>query len=101
MRKRTSIEKLKSKTGVIVEGHRAVADLLVEEVLDLLNTPASLDQDAQDQLLDMVEEVFTEEDNARLEKELTDEEIKQSLERCNRISSPGSDAISYSVYHHC
>ena len=49
----------------------------------------------------MVEEVFTEEDNARLEKELTDEEIKQSLERCNRISSPGSDTISYSVYHHC
>ena len=101
VKRRSSILKLKNKQGVIVEGHRDCAETLTSEVKELLDSPADLDQESQEELLEMVEKVFSEEDNARLEQKLTDEEIKQSIERCNRLSSPGSDGVCYSVYHHC
>ena len=48
-----------------------------------------------------VEEEFTDEDNKMLEAEITDEEVKLSLQKSNKTSSPGSDGITFLVYEHC
>ena len=62
---------------------------------------ASLDPKAQNELLEGVEEVFTEGDNAKLDKPITDEDVKASLLSVNRNSTPGSDGITYLVYLTC
>ena len=48
-----------------------------------------------------MEEVFTEADNAMLDKPITDEDVKASLLSANRNSAPGSDGITYLVYLTC
>ena len=100
-RQKGSISRLKSKDGAVAAGHQECASLLAEEVQELFGAPVELDQEAQQALLSHVDEVFTEEDNRRLVCDLTDEEVKASLGRANRLSSPGSDAICYTVYHAC
>ena len=62
---------------------------------------ASLDPKAQNELLEGVEEVFTEGDNAKLDKPITDEDVKASLLSVNRNSTPGSDGITCLVYLTC
>ena len=100
-RKRSSILKLKNKEGVLVEGHSGCASILQEEARALLDNVATLDPKAQEELLDGVEAVFTEEDNAMLEKPISNEDVKASLLRANRNSAPGSDGLSYQVYLKC
>ena len=71
------------------------------EARALLDNVASLDPKAQNELLEGVEEVFTEADNAMLDKPITDEDVKASLLSTNRNSAPGSDGITYLVYLTC
>ena len=63
--KKASILRLDIGTEVI-EGHEKCADYLEKTVEDLLANEAQLDKDAQEILLNEVEEVFTEEDNTRM-----------------------------------
>ena len=97
---RCSITKLKSAEG-LVTGHRACADLLNKQTEELLGAEAHLCQDAQEALLADVEGVFTDKDNEMLEKEITNEEVWESLKSSNIHSAPGSDGISFSTYVHC
>ena len=71
------------------------------EARALLDNVASLDPKAQNELLEGVEEVFTEADNAMFEKPITDKEVEASLLSANRNSAPGSDGITYLVYLTC
>ena len=60
-----------------------------------------LNQESQEVMLEHVDKAFSDQDNQRLESVISDEEVRQSLGRANRLSCPGSDAICYSVYHYC
>ena len=100
-RKRASILKLKNHQGELVEGHQGCVSILQGEARTLLENVASLDPRAQNDLLEGVEEVFTESDNSMLEKPITDEDVKASLLSANRNSAPGSDGITYLVYLTC
>ena len=100
-RHRSSIVKLKDKQGTEVDGHRDCARLLCEEVQQLFGFPVVLNEASQETMLEQVDKVFTVQDNQRLERVISDEEVRQSLGRANRLSCPGSDAICYSVYHSC
>ena len=62
-----------------MEGHESCATYLESKVHELLDTPADLDQSAQNTLLDLVQTVFTEDDNAMLEKEPTLKELYETL----------------------
>ena len=97
---RSSITKLKAAEGLIT-GHRACADLLNKQTEDLLGAEAPLSQVAQEALLDGVEGVFTDKDNEMLEKEITNEEVWESLKCSNINSAPGSDGISFVTYVQC
>ena len=100
-RKKSSILKLVNSAGELAEGHEQCAKLLNEEAKDLLGAAPALDPEAQEELLENLTEVFTKDDNEMLEKDITDEEVKESLLRANRSSAPGSDGLSYSVYIQC
>ena len=97
---KSSILKLKSEDGV-VSGHRDCADPLNKEVQDLLGEETLLDREAQDDLLEDVQEAFTEKDNEMLEKEITNEEVRESLQRSNKNSAPGCDGITFLTYEQC
>ena len=75
--KRSAILMLRTKDGLL-EGHKACSEFLHNNVADLLLHPAVLDQVAQDILLNEVEEVFTEKDNAMLTSQPTKEEVEES-----------------------
>ena len=100
-RKRSAILKLQNHEGKLVEGHQNCASLLQGEARALLDNTSSLDINAQEDLLEFVEEVFTEADNNMLDKDISDEDVKASLLCANRHSSPGSDGISYLTYLAC
>ena len=101
VRKKSHIVKLLNKEGILVEGHNECAKLLNNEAKELLREAPNLDHVAQEELLESVNEVFTKHDNEMLEKDITDEEVKESLLMANRASSPGSDGLTFSVYIHC
>ena len=82
-------------------GHEECAKLLNEEAKTLLDTAPTLQPNAQEELLDNLTEVFTKEDNEMLEKEITDDEVKESLLKANRSSAPGSDGLSFLLYIQC
>ena len=84
-----------------MEGHQNCASLLQGEARALLDNTSSLDTNAQEDLLEFVEEVFTEADNNMLDKAISDEDIKASLLCANRNSSPGSDGITHLTYLSC
>ena len=67
----------------------------------LLETEAELDEAAQGQLLDEVEEVFVAKDNEMLEAEITDEEVRESLKTSNKKAAPGGDGITFLVSDLC
>ena len=60
-----------------------------------LKKEAELDEAAQGQLLDEVEEVFVAKDNEMLEAEITDEEVRESLKTSNKKAAPGGDSITF------
>ena len=62
---------------------------------------AELDEAAQGQLLDDVEEVFVAKDNEMLEAEITDEEVRESLKTSNKKAAPGGDGITFLVSDLC
>ena len=98
--KKCSILKLQTPEGII-SGHQACANFLNNESQALLGLEAILDQSAQDTLLEAVQPVFTEQDNKMLEAEISDEEIKSSLQNSNIHASPGSDSLTYLTYLQC
>ena len=100
-RKRSSILKLTNPEGDLVVGHEECAKLLNEEAKTLLDSAPTLQPNAQEELLDNLTEVFTKEDNEMLEKEITDDEVKESLLKANRSSAPGSDGLSFLLYIQC
>ena len=84
-------------------GYAAAVGLcsLNKQTEDLLGAEAPLSQVAQEALLDGVEGVFTDKDNEMLEKEITNEEVWESLKCSNINSAPGSDGISFVTYVQC
>ena len=83
------------------EGHRACMDYLENNVEQVFGTAPVLDHAAQQQLLQEVEEVFTEEDNVMMAAPVTKDEVKKLLWKANVNSSPGSDGLTYLVYKEC
>ena len=98
--RKSTILKLKTESGTL-EGHYACAKYLENEVGNLLLHPASLDEAAQDALLQEVRPVFTDEDNAMLMKTPSPEEVKESLFSANANAAPGNDGLTNLVYKHC
>ena len=97
---KSTILKLKTPNGDI-SGHKACSKFLSEEVRSLWENEVKLDEKAQEELLKEVEKSFTEEDNKLLESTITNQEIKESLDKCNMRSAPGTDCITYQVFHKC
>ena len=92
--------KLETELG-IVEGHENCAKYLEGKVHELLDRPAELDSDAQNQLLQYVEQVFTDADNEMLEQMPTMNELYETLNESNLKSAAGSDGIPGLVYKEC
>ena len=98
--KRSSILKLQTEQETL-EGHDACSRFLVGEAAKLLLNPAVLDQAAQTMLLSEVVPVFTEEDNQKLEKPPTKEDVKEVLFNSNLKAAPGTDGITSLMYKEC
>ena len=98
--KKSSILKLNTEKGVL-EGHSACASYLEEAVGDLLLHPAALCDSSQETLLKEVRVVFTDKDNDLLLKEVTKEEVKNSLMTANMDAAPGTDSLTNLVYKEC
>ena len=96
--KRRSILKLETDEGLL-EGHKACADYLERQVNQLLLKPASLDCQAQHQLLREVSPVFTTKDNDMLTKVPSKLEVKLSVAKANLQAAPGTDGITTYFYH--
>ena len=94
---KSSIDKLQLHDKII-HGHEECAKHLDLEVRKLLGAPAKLNKEAQQELLEGIGRVFTEEDNQMLEAPVTNEEIKKSLLTANQKASPGFDGIPYAFY---
>ena len=60
-----------------------------------------MDGDAQQQLLQELQPVFTPEDNAMLSMLPTKQEVKRSIAIANLHAAPGTDGITSYFYHHC
>ena len=97
---KSTIQKLKTPNGII-QGHDKCAAFLNEESKALLETEVELDDAAQNLLLASVPPAFDEKDNAMLEAEITDEEIKASLNSSNKNASPGADGLTFQTYVQC
>ena len=97
---KSTILKLKTPEKVLT-GHQECANFLVQEVKDLWEKEVKLNEEAQEELLSEVKQVFTEEDNKLLEATISNQEIKDSLDRCNMRASPGTDSITYQTYKTC
>ena len=97
--KRSSILKLRTEEHGIIEGHKACSSYLQNQLSNLLLNPATLCDHSQQVLLQEVDQVFTNEDNARLEKLPTKEEVKEVLFKSNLNAAPGSDGITSLLYH--
>ena len=67
----------------------------------MLLNQAVLDQAAQTILLSEVVPVFTEEDNKKLEKPPTKEDVKDVLFNSNLRAAPGTDGITSLMYKEC
>ena len=98
---KNKIMKLKTEDGKVIEGHEKCANLLNNEAKEMFGKEVELDEEEQEELLKEVEEVFTEKDNEMLEKEITDQEIKESLGKCNSNSAPGTDGLTFLTYAQC
>ena len=70
-------------------------------VSDLLTKPAQLDLKAQELLLQEVKPVFTEEDNIKIKKIPSKEDVKESIWSARVDAAPGSDGLSMLVYRQC
>ena len=98
--KRTSILKLETESGII-QGHKKCTSFLENSISDLLLHPAKLSVAAQDELLAVVNPVFTEADNALLKKAPTKNEVKESVWSSNLHAAPGTDGLTTYLYYFC
>ena len=99
--KKSMILKLDTEEEGLLEGQEACAGYLEKKVKELLDQPASLDVHSQDELLNEVTEVITNEDNAMLEKMPTKEEVEATLSSSNLSAAAGSDGIPGLLYKEC
>ena len=99
--KKSSILKLQTDDGVLVEGHQQCAQLLEGMVADILLYPAELDQVAQSILLSEVNKVVTEEENRMLAAIPDKEEVFKTLQASNSRAAPGTDGIPSFLYQTC
>ena len=97
---KSTIVKLRTPEKDLI-GHKECAEYLAEEVRNLWEKEIHLNDEAQEELLQDVEKVFTEEDNKLLEAPISNQEIRESLERCNFKASPGTDSVTYLTYKSC
>ena len=98
--KRSSILKLQTEHGLL-EGAAECARYLEDQVADLLLHPVPLHQAARDVLLNEVEIVFTDSDNATFAKLPDEQEVKKVLDASNLLAAPGTDSIPSLLYHEC
>ena len=96
--KHSSILKLRPEGGELLEGHITCSAYLEEQVRELLGKKAVLCREAQAELLEEVEKVFTDNDNEMLEKMPTKDEIAQALKDDNKNSAPGNDGLTFLLY---
>ena len=98
--KRSTILKLDTTSGML-EGHQDCAKYLEDEVGNLLLYPSQIDQTARDTMLYEVENVFTLEDNQKLLKIPSIEDVKRVVSSSNHFAAPGTDGIPSLLYHKC
>ena len=98
--KRSSILKLDTEKGLL-EGHTQCSQYLEEKVGDLLLQPSLVDQVARDIMLAEVEKVFTDQDNLKLCKIPSMENVKEVLSASNLMAAPGTDGIPSLLYSKC
>ena len=98
---KSSILKLTSEENESLNGHHECAAYLEKCVSQLLSGAPQLDSQAQSVLLQEVEEVFSEEDNALLLKTPTKEEVFKNLCESNLHAAPGSDGLTSYFYKEC
>ena len=98
--RKSSILKLETDSGLI-EGHKSCSQFLENLVADLLLKPADLDPTAQELLLNEIEPLVTEKDNAMLGATPDKEEVLKTLKESNLKAAPGKDGISGLLYKVC
>ena len=98
--KKRSILQLQTENGLL-EGHVKCSEYLEQQVENLLLQPHLEDVSARERLLQEVETVFTEEDNAALLATPTSEEIKAVVLASNLKAAPGTDGIPSLLYATC
>ena len=92
--------KLETDSGLL-EGHLPCSQFLENLVADLLLKPADLDPTAQELLLNEIEPLVTEEDNAMLGAPPDKKEVLETLNESNLRAAPGTDGISSLLYKLC
>ena len=86
--KKSSILKINTPDETTVEEHKECARMLEKSVEQMLSRPPNTNPQAQDVLLEEVEEVFTKEDKEMLLKVSTKEEVYKCLCESNLNTSP-------------
>ena len=99
-RKRSSILQLKTESG-IKTGHNECAKALEDNVAAHLLNPADLSHEAQELLLNKVEESFTDDDNDKLRSPPTKAEVKKVLNSSKPHSAPWTDSLTAFFYQQC
>merc|ERR1711895_286176 len=98
--KKAAILKLQTEIGLI-EGHNECAKYLTAKVEEPLTNPVDLDIAAQESLLNEIELVFTDDDNARILEPPDKQYILETINKSNINAAPGSDGIPTLFYKEC
>ena len=98
--KRSSNLKLETEKGLKI-GHDDCAKALEDNIAAHLLSPADLNPDAQEVLLNEVEKSFTDADNDTLKSLLTKAEVKQVRNSCKPHAAPGTDSLTAYFYQQC
>lgn len=88
--------KLKTEGGDWLEKEEEINGAFKRFYLDLFSSEGRRDMA---EALEFVEEVVSNEDNLRLEKEVTEEEIRMAAFQLNGSKAPGPDGFSGCFYH--
>ena len=90
--------------GNILLGHKACSDLIQNKVAELLENPIEYNKYHQEELLNEISPVFSDEDNLALMKIPDKTEVYETLKNSNLMAAPGSDGITNYLYlklFHC
>ncbi|XP_026416536.1 uncharacterized protein LOC113311970 [Papaver somniferum] len=94
-RAHNNIVELENTTGNIVTNQENMAELLVSHFKKKFEYHEVI---LEEELLDIIPKVITDEDNAQLDKFLSDQEIKEVVFSMDQNSSPGPDGFPASFY---